>query len=163
VNLGIKVPPEQLVAAVREHRPDILGLSSLLVKSAHQMVSTAEDLSRAGVEVPILVGGAALTRNFVDRQIAPAYQGTVAYARDAMRGRELREQIVARRQFEALKQGLQKRRAALAQETKARPKPVPAPRSRPPQIPVLEDIPSPPDHERHVLTNTPLDHIWRFI
>src|SRR5262249_39360484 len=48
VNLGIKVPPEQLVAAVREHRPDILGLSGLLVKSAHQMVATAQDLSRAG-------------------------------------------------------------------------------------------------------------------
>ncbi|HKD41564.1 MAG TPA: methionine synthase [Myxococcaceae bacterium] len=163
VNLGIKVPPEQLVAAVREHRPDILGLSGLLVKSAHQMVSTAEDLSRAGVEVPILVGGAALTRNFVDRQIAPAYQGTVAYAQDAMSGLELAKQIIDPPQFEALKQGLQQRRARLAQETQARPKPVPAPRSRPPQIPVLEDIPSPPDHERHVLTNTPLDHIWRFI
>ena len=49
MNLGIKVPPERLVAAVREHHPDILGLSGLLVKSAHQMVATAEDLSRAGV------------------------------------------------------------------------------------------------------------------
>src|SRR5581483_21898 len=46
INLGIKVPPEQLVAAVREHNPDILGLSGLLVKSAHQMVTTAEDLTR---------------------------------------------------------------------------------------------------------------------
>src|SRR3712207_3887103 len=60
VNLGIKVPPEQLVQAVREHSPDILGLSGLLVKSAHQMVATAEDLKRQGVDVPILVGGAAL-------------------------------------------------------------------------------------------------------
>ena len=68
VNLGIKVPPEQLVEAVREHQPDILGLSGLLVKSAQQMVTTAEDLSRAGVNVPILVGGAALSRNFVDRR-----------------------------------------------------------------------------------------------
>src|SRR6185295_1334017 len=58
VNLGIKVPPEQLVRAVREHRPDILGLSGLLVKSAQQMVTTAEDLTRQGVKVPILVGGA---------------------------------------------------------------------------------------------------------
>src|SRR6185295_8866 len=49
VNLGIKVPPEQLVAAVKEHKPDIIGLSGLLVKSAHQMVATAQDLTSAGV------------------------------------------------------------------------------------------------------------------
>src|SRR5207253_2802793 len=90
VNLGIKVPPEQLVKAVKEHQPHILGLSGLLVKSAHQMVATAEDLKRAGVDLPILVGGAALSGNFVDKQIAPAYAGgTVAYARDAMSGLEL--------------------------------------------------------------------------
>jgi len=164
VNLGIKVPPERLVAAVREHRPDILGLSGLLVKSAQQMVTTAEDLSRAGVEVPILVGGAALSRNFVDRQIAPAYgQGTVAYAKDAMSGLDLAKQIIDPPQFEVLKDGLRQRRAKLAEETQARPKPVAAPAARPAQIPILEDIPPPPDYERHVLTNTPLDHIWRFI
>ncbi len=164
VNLGIKIPPEQLVAAVREHHPDILGLSGLLVKSAHQMVSTAEDLSRAGIAVPILVGGAALTRNFVDRQIAPAYVGTVAYAQDAMTGLELAKQIVDPPQFETLKDGLKQRRIKLAEETQARPAPVIAvSRSRPPEIPVLEDLPPPPDEERHVLTNTPLDHIWRFI
>ena len=164
VNLGIKVPPERLVAAVREHRPDILGLSGLLVKSAQQMVTTAEDLSRAGVEVPILVGGAALSRNFVDRQIAPAYgQGTVAYAKDAMSGLELAKQIVDPPQFEVLKDGLRQRRAKLAEETQARPKPVAAPAARSAQIPILEDIPRPPDYERHVLTNTPLDHLWRFI
>ncbi|HLL53387.1 MAG TPA: methionine synthase, partial [Myxococcaceae bacterium] len=94
VNLGIKVPPEKLVEAVRAHKPHILGLSGLLVKSAHQMVATAEDLSRAGVDLPILVGGAALSRNFVDKNIAPAYGGTVAYAQDAMSGLDLAKQIV---------------------------------------------------------------------
>jgi 5-methyltetrahydrofolate--homocysteine methyltransferase len=164
VNLGIKVPPEQLVAAVREHRPDILGLSGLLVKSAHQMVATAEDLSRAGVKVPILVGGAALSRNFVDRQIAPAYQGgTVAYAQDAMSGLDLAKQIVDPIQFEGLKNGLRERRAKLAEETQNRPPPSSTPRARPPSIPVLEKIPPPPDFERHILTNTAPDHIWRFI
>jgi len=134
------------------------------VKSAQQMVTTAEDLSRAGVEVPILVGGAALSRNFVDRQIAPAYgQGTVAYAKDAMSGLDLAKQIIDPPQFEVLKDGLRQRRAKLVEEAQARPKPVAAPAARPPQIPVLEDIPRPPDYERHVLTNTPLDHIWRFI
>jgi 5-methyltetrahydrofolate--homocysteine methyltransferase len=95
VNLGIKVPPDQLIRAAREHSPDIVGLSGLLVKSAQEMVTTAEDLDKAGFRVPILVGGAALTSTFVDTRIAPKYQGTVAYARDAMNGLELAKRIVA--------------------------------------------------------------------
>jgi 5-methyltetrahydrofolate--homocysteine methyltransferase len=164
VNLGIKVPPERLVAAVREHRPDILGLSGLLVKSAHQMVTTAEDLSRAGVDLPVLVGGAALSRNFVDRSIAPAYAGTVAYAQDAMGGLELAKQIVDPPGFERLKADLQVRRQKLAAETAARPPPVPAaPPTRSKEVRVLERIPEPPDWDRHVLSNTPLEQIWKFV
>ncbi|HWE22658.1 MAG TPA: homocysteine S-methyltransferase family protein, partial [Myxococcales bacterium] len=52
VNLGIKVPPEALIQAVREHNPDVVGLSGLLVKSAQQMVATATDLKAAGVDLP---------------------------------------------------------------------------------------------------------------
>ncbi|MDX2438431.1 MAG: methionine synthase [Acidobacteriota bacterium] len=86
VDLGIKVPPEKLVRAVREHQPDAVGLSGLLVKSAHQMVVTAEDLAAAGIEVPILVGGAALSARFTSERIAPVYRGGVLYCSDAMAG-----------------------------------------------------------------------------
>jgi len=163
VNLGIKVPPERLVEAVKVHRPDILGLSGLLVKSAHQMVSTAEDLSRAGVNLPILVGGAALSRNFVDKNIAPAYAGTVAYAQDAMSGLELAKQIVEPGGLERLKFDLNVRREKLKQESVQRPKPQPVGTARSTLIPILETVPPAPDYERHVLTNTPLDHLWRFV
>ena len=164
VNLGIKVPPEQLVAAVREHRPDILGLSGLLVKSAHQMVATAEDLSRAGVNVPVLVGGAALSRNFVDRSIAPAYAGTVAYAQDAMGGLELAKQIVDPAGLDRLKEELRVRREKLAAETANRPAPAPSvPAGRSHEVRVLDSVPAPPDWERHVLPSTPLEQIWRFV
>src|SRR4029079_15289528 len=61
VNLGIKVPPEKLIEAHSQHRPDLIGLSGLLVKSAQQMVTTAQDLTKAGVATPMLVGGAALS------------------------------------------------------------------------------------------------------
>ncbi len=163
VNLGIKVPPEQLVAAVREHRPDILGLSGLLVKSAHQMVTTAEDLSRSGVKLPLLVGGAALSRNFVDKSIAPAYAGTVAYAQDAMSGLELAKRMVNPTERGVLEGELQVRRAALKAEAVARPAPVVAPARRSAEVRVLEAFPAPPDFERHVLSSTPLDDIWRFV
>ena len=70
VNLGIKVPPEDLIAAYHSHKPDAIGLSGLLVKSAQQMVVTAQDLRAAGIEVPLFVGGAALTRKFTATRIA---------------------------------------------------------------------------------------------
>jgi 5-methyltetrahydrofolate--homocysteine methyltransferase len=164
VNLGIKIPPEQLVAAVKQHRPDILGLSGLLVKSAQQMVTTAQDLSAAGVNLPVLVGGAALSRNFVDRAIAPAYAGTVAYAQDAMSGLELAKQIVDPAGLDRLKGELRARREKLAQETANRPAPVAAPpASRSTEVRVVDTVPPPPDFERHILTNTPLEQIWRFV
>src|SRR5258708_9832646 len=61
VNLGIKVPPEELIRAFQAHKPDAIGLSGLLVKSAQQMIITASDLKDAGINVPLLVGGAALS------------------------------------------------------------------------------------------------------
>ncbi len=86
VNLGIKVPPEEIIAACKQHAPDAIGLSGLLVKSAHQMIVTAEDLKQAGIETPVLVGGAALSLNFTRKRITPAYDGAVLYCKDAMEG-----------------------------------------------------------------------------
>jgi len=165
VNLGIKVPPEALIQAVRQHKPDMVGLSGLLVKSAQQMVATATDLRAAGVELPLLVGGAALSRNFVDKQIAPAYGGgTVAYAQDAMSGLELAKKVVEPSRHEELRRELVERRAQLAAVDAARPASARATaqrRSR--KVAQIADPPRPPDFERHVLGNTPLDHIWRFV
>src|SRR5215471_4101902 len=89
INLGIKVPPEVLIQAHREHKPDAIGLSGLLVKSAQQMVVTAGDLRDAGITSPLLVGGAALSDRFTRLKIAPAYGGTVVYAGDAMNGLDI--------------------------------------------------------------------------
>jgi len=86
VDLGVQVPSERLVAAWRQHRTDLIGLSGLLVRSAHQMVATVEDLTREGVTVPVLVGGAALSAAFTHTRIAPAHGGAVEYAPDAMSG-----------------------------------------------------------------------------
>ena len=94
VNLGIKVPSEQLIQAVREHEPDLIGLSGLLVKSAQQMVTTAEDLSVVDIDLPLIVGGAALTRRFTHKKIAPAYAGFSTYAKDAMHGLEIVDRLM---------------------------------------------------------------------
>jgi 5-methyltetrahydrofolate--homocysteine methyltransferase len=94
VNLGIKVPPEELIKAYQEHKPDAIGLSGLLVKSAQQMVVTASDLKDAGIEIPLLVGGAALSAKFTETKIAPSYGKAVCYAKDAMTGLRLMNQLM---------------------------------------------------------------------
>jgi 5-methyltetrahydrofolate--homocysteine methyltransferase len=86
VDLGTRVPPEALIEACHAHDPAAIGLSGLLVKSAHQMVATAAALKAAGLHTPLLVGGAALTEQFTTTRIAPAYGGRVYYASDAMAG-----------------------------------------------------------------------------
>ena len=94
INLGIKVPPEDLIKACEEHQPDAVGLSGLLVKSAHQMVVTGGDLKDRGVRVPLLVGGAALSEKFTRTKIAPRYAGPTFYAKDAMTGLRLLNEIM---------------------------------------------------------------------
>jgi 5-methyltetrahydrofolate--homocysteine methyltransferase len=94
VNLGIKVPPEELIKAYQTHHPDAIGLSGLLVKSAQQMVITASDLKDAGIEIPLLVGGAALSARFTQTKIAPSYGRAVCYAKDAMTGLRLMNQLM---------------------------------------------------------------------
>src|SRR5690606_30208418 len=102
INLGIKVPPEQLIEAYHAEKPDAIGLSGLLVKSAQQMVITAQDLKAAGIDIPILVGGAALTRKFTRTRIAMEYDGPVIYAKDAMNGLDLANRLSDPEQRERL-------------------------------------------------------------
>jgi len=94
INLGIKVSPDDLIQAWREHQPDAIGLSGLLVKSAHQMVTTASDFRESGVDVPLLVGGAALSERFANTRIGPAYGGPTFYAKDAMTGLRMMNELM---------------------------------------------------------------------
>lgn len=93
IDIGIKVTPSALIEVIRREKPDIIGLSGLLVKSAQQMVITAQDFKAAGIDLPIMVGGAALTRRFTDTRIAAEYDGPVLYAKDAMFGLELANRL----------------------------------------------------------------------
>ncbi|UFJ43032.1 methionine synthase [Brevibacillus humidisoli] len=164
VNLGIKVPPEQLIAACRREQPDLIGLSGLLVKSAQQMVITAQDLRTAGVDVPLMVGGAALTRKFTQTRIAPEYSGVVVYAKDAMDGLELANKLQdpqARSQLQQAIQEEQEKAAAQASggaapgKTTASIKRSPINRTGP--------VFTPPDHDRHVLRDYPISYLQPYL
>jgi 5-methyltetrahydrofolate--homocysteine methyltransferase len=95
VNLGIKQPIQNILTAARENRAQAIGMSGLLVKSTVVMRENLEELTRSGIEVPVLLGGAALTRAYVEDDCAKAYGGgRVAYARDAFDGLSLMDRVV---------------------------------------------------------------------
>ena len=86
-NLGIKVPIGEMVAKVKEVDADAIGMSGLLVKSTLIMRENLEELNTLGLsEIPVLLGGAALTRRYVERDLREVYQGRLFYGRDAFEG-----------------------------------------------------------------------------
>jgi 5-methyltetrahydrofolate--homocysteine methyltransferase len=168
VNLGIKVPPEDLIAAYHSHKPDAIGLSGLLVKSAQQMVITAQDLRAAGVDIPLFVGGAALTRKFTATRIAREYGGLTLYAKDAMDGLDLANRLFSATTREALVERLRAEQESLragadvdAVATGA----APAAATGPARSTVSRSVPvpTPPDLEPHLLRNVPLTHIFPYL
>ncbi len=164
VNLGIKVPPEQLIEAYRKEKPDVIGLSGLLVKSAQQMVTTAQDLRNAGIDVPIMVGGAALTRKFTKNRIAPEYDGMVLYAKDAMDGLDLANKLSDSAERAILAEELRKaKEAQLAEAGKIEQELPQAVRVRNTTINRELPVYLPPDLERHVLRDYPISHLLPYI
>jgi 5-methyltetrahydrofolate--homocysteine methyltransferase len=95
VNLGIKQPVANILEAAKAHKADAIGMSGLLVKSTVVMRENLEELKRSGIDIPVLLGGAALTRKYVEEDCILAYGGKrVAYARDAFDGLGLMDKVV---------------------------------------------------------------------
>jgi len=103
VNLGIKQPISSILAAAEEHRADAIGMSGLLVKSTVVMKENLQELNSRGAaqRLPVLLGGAALTRSYVENDLAEVYRGRVSYARDAFEGLRLMDATMARARDEA--------------------------------------------------------------
>ncbi|WP_329298754.1 methionine synthase [Streptomyces sp. NBC_00659] len=96
VNLGIKQPVSAILDAAREHRADVIGMSGLLVKSTVIMKENLEELNQRGMsaDYPVILGGAALTRAYVEQDLHEIYQGEVRYARDAFEGLRLMDALI---------------------------------------------------------------------
>ncbi|MEH7306678.1 methionine synthase [Neobacillus drentensis] len=164
IDLGIKVNPTDLVQAIQKEKPDMVGLSGLLVKSAQQMVLTAQDMKAAGISLPILVGGAALSRKFTDTKIAKEYDGLVLYAKDAMTGLSIANQLGSPEEHQKL---LDDKKVKLAS--------LDVPRELPsrsavsvavkPRSTVSTEVPvfTPMDTKRHILKSYSLSHIEPYI
>ncbi|WP_086732168.1 methionine synthase, partial [Streptomyces fradiae] len=97
VNLGIKQPVSAILEAAEEHRADVIGMSGLLVKSTVIMKENLEELNQRDLaaKYPVILGGAALTRAYVEQDLHEIYQGEVRYARDAFEGLRLMDALIA--------------------------------------------------------------------
>ncbi|MDI5967597.1 methionine synthase [Streptantibioticus silvisoli] len=97
VNLGIKQPVSAILDAAQEHRADVIGMSGLLVKSTVIMKENLQELNQRGLsaDFPVILGGAALTRAYVEQDLHEIYQGEVRYARDAFEGLRLMDALIA--------------------------------------------------------------------
>src|SRR5437016_5028038 len=93
INLGIKMPLDDILRAANDEKVDAIGMSGLLVKSTAVMKENLEEMNRRGVTTPVLLGGAALTRRFVEDDLRQLYKGYVFYGEDAFAGLRIMDEL----------------------------------------------------------------------
>ena len=164
VNLGIKQPIDAILRAAVEHKADAIGMSGLLVKSTVVMRNNLEEMSRQGIKTPVLLGGAALTRRYVEDDCTKSYAcGRVAYAGDAFDGLDLVTKVVegnfdrhleARQAANQNKPANKRRTLGRATDVALRPVDAEETRLRRSELAAGVDVPTPPFWGARVIENT---------
>ncbi|MFJ4341955.1 methionine synthase [Streptomyces sp. NPDC088915] len=158
VNIGIKQPVSAILEAAEEHNADVIGMSGLLVKSTVIMKENLEELNQRelAARYPVILGGAALTRAYVEQDLHEIYQGEVRYARDAFEGLRLMDALIAVKRgvpgaaLPELKQRRVPKRDAAALQVE---EPEPGGRS---DVAVDNPVPTPPFWGTRVVKGIPL-------
>ncbi len=173
INIGIKQPIENIVQAIEEHAPDAVGLSGLLVKSTVIMRENLETLSQQQINLPVFLGGAALTRAYVEEDCTQAYHsGRVAYARDAFDGLTLMDKVVNGQidgYFQERKEQRQerpqntKRQLGRAAQADQRPVDVEETRVRREELAAGVELPTPPFLGPQVIARVPTKALIPFL
>ncbi|MBM3554821.1 MAG: methionine synthase, partial [Alphaproteobacteria bacterium] len=173
VNLGIKQPIGAIIEAARQHKADAIGMSGLLVKSTVVMKENLEEMTREGLDLPVLLGGAALTRRFVEEDCRKAYgPGRVAYARDAFDGLALMNRVAtgvfdAHVETESAKRegkrGSAKRRLGQAGEPGLRPVDAEETRLKRSELAKGVAVPAPPFWGARVIDRVPVEAILPYL
>ena len=116
IDLGVMVPPEQIVQAVIDNKADMVGLSGLITPSLDEMVEVAKALKKAGLSVPIMVGGATTSRMHVALKIAPIYDGPVVWVKDAAQNPQVASRLATAEAAEAYQEELKSLYADMRKE-----------------------------------------------
>lgn len=165
VNLGIKVPIEQMLQAASEHRADCIGMSGLLVKSTAIMKENLEVLNERGITLPVILGGAALTRQYVEDDLRGTYQGQLAYGKDAFAGLHFMEEICGKQKtpHQAPGTGRQGKAGTTARTKAKRPDETVEMTVAPNPAWQPVEIPQPPFFGTKVVDDVPLENVFRYI
>ena len=173
VNIGIKQPVSEIIKAAREHKADAIGMSGLLVKSTVIMKDNLNEMREQGITVPVLLGGAALTRKFVEEDCLTAYGGGgVAYARDAFDGLDLMAKVAnggfdtyVQARTKAPKSGNSKRIGQPSNDTASTMRPVDWDEVNLRRAELHKDlpVPTPPFWGAKVIENVPLQNLAGFL
>ncbi|HZQ23763.1 MAG TPA: methionine synthase [Terriglobales bacterium] len=163
VNLGIKQPGDNIIKAAQENRADAIGLSGLLVKSTLEMKYVIQDLERQKLEFPVICGGAALTRKYVEDDLRREYSNAVFYADDAFAGLHIMEDLATDngKRSVRLQEGKTVKEYAKAAAVDEEAGPVFAERS--PVVGDAPNIPSPPFWGVRVKKDFDLQEVFRYI
>ena len=163
VNLGIKQPSDAIIQAAQEHRADAIGLSGLLVKSTLEMKYVLQDLERQKLQFPVICGGAALTRKYVEDDLRREYSSSVFYADDAFAGLHVMDDLAASdgRREARLSEGRRMKEAAKAAVTTSEDVAVSTERSA--VVPSAPNIPKPPFYGARVRKDFDLREIFPYI
>lgn len=160
-NLGIKQPVDDILAACKKHNADAVGMSGLLVKSVAVMKENLEEMNVRGINVPVLLGGAALTRDYAEDDLATLYKGPLLYCRDAFDGLKVMDTIADKK----LGEYTAEQRARTAKRKQQRASAV-KPSSADAEIVVVAKdnvVPFAPFWGRRVVTDIPLAQIFPYI
>ena len=165
VNLGIKQPIHNIIEAALTHQADAIGLSGLLVKSTLVMKENLEELNARELwRFPVILGGAALTRGYVEEDLRTIYRGEVSYAGDAFDGLRLMQEIVSRDAAEASGQEVVlPRRPTPAHPTRPLPPPMEMPTGIRSDVRTDAPIPGPPFFGTRVIMEIPLAEVFAFV
>jgi 5-methyltetrahydrofolate--homocysteine methyltransferase len=163
VNLGIKQPGDSIIRAAQEHSANAIGLSGLLVKSTLEMKYVIQDLERQKLEFPVICGGAALTRKYVEDDLRREYANAVFYADDAFAGLHIMEDLITENggREKRLQEGKTVKEYAKAAVVDEETGPVFAERS--PVVTDAPNIPAPPFWGVRVKKDYDLHELFRYI
>ncbi len=156
-NLGIKVPIQEILKSALENKANAIGMSGLLVKSTVVMRENLEEMKRQGIsDLPVIVGGAALTRRYVEETLNTTYNGPVFYARDAFDGLAVMNELTGEK-----KTAEQKTTRPLPKRKRREENGKPAPKTS--NISRDVPIPTPPFWGVRVVENIPLQEVFSYI
>jgi 5-methyltetrahydrofolate--homocysteine methyltransferase len=161
-NLGIKQPVSEILKAAEEHKADAVGMSGLLVKSVGVMKENLEVMNDQGVKVPVLLGGAALTRDYAEETLSDLYAGKLLYCRDAFDGLHVMDAIAGRKLeqiYQEQKDRAEKRKKL--RENAVKPRSLAASDVKP--IAKDNPVPVPPFWGRRVVNDLPISAVFPYV